>query len=184
MLLPISILGSPVLRKKAEEIDENYQGLNELIENMFQTMYHADGVGLAAPQVGLSISLFVVDATPAAEDEPSLEGFKKVFINPRIIETSDKKVSMNEGCLSIPGINEDVSRPESVTIEYYDENWELREDTFTGFAARVVQHEYDHLLGNVFVDKISIIRKKLIKLKLGNITKGKFRCNYRFKLAK
>lgn len=184
MILPIVAYGSPVLKKKASPIDKDYPGLSELIENMWETMYEAQGVGLAAPQIGLPIRLFLVDADPFSEDEPGLEGFKKVFINPEIIEETGEEWSFNEGCLSIPDIREDVSRKEKLRIRYMDENFESHEEEYDGLAARVIQHEYDHIEGILFTDKLSPIRKRLIKGKLNNIEKGNIRVSYRMKFPK
>ncbi|HMR73414.1 MAG TPA: peptide deformylase [Candidatus Saccharibacteria bacterium] len=187
MKLPIVAYGDPVLRKKAEEIDEDYPDLRGLIDNMFETMYAARGVGLAAPQVGLPIRLFVIDASPFAEDDedepgdPSLQDFKKVFINPIIIEETGEKWAFNEGCLSIPDINEDIVRPEHVLINYLDENFEEHEVGLSGLAARIVQHEYDHIEGKLFVDKLSPLKKAMLKGKLDAITKGQVKVSYRMK---
>jgi peptide deformylase len=187
MKLPIVAYGDPVLRKKAEEIDEDYPNLKELIDNMFETMYGARGVGLAAPQVGLPIRIFVVDASPFAEDDedepgdPSLVDFKKVFINPIIVEETGEKWAFNEGCLSIPDISEDVVRPENILINYLDENFEEHEVELTGLAARIVQHEYDHIEGKLFVDKLSPLKKAMLKSKLDSIAKGQVRVSYKMK---
>lgn len=185
MIRPIIAYGDPVLRKKAVEIDEDYPDLKLVLEDMFETMYHSQGVGLAAPQIGLSIRLFVVDAAPFVdEDEEDTEGlrdFKRVFINPIIIEETGKEWKFEEGCLSIPGIREDVSRQPDVIVEYYNENFELVEEKLTGLAARVVQHEYDHIEGVLFIDKINPLKKQLIKGKLADITKGNIKVNYRMK---
>ena len=190
MILPIVAYGSPILKKQAEEIDEHFEGLNELISNMFETMYAAKGVGLAAPQINQSIRLFVVDASPFAEREEGeeedekavgLENFKKVFINPIIHEEMGQKWGFNEGCLSIPGIREEVQRLSKITISYYDESWLLHEETFDGYAARVIQHEYDHIEGILFTDKISPLRKKLLQKRLINISKGIADVDYKMK---
>ena len=181
MILPIVAYGDPVLRKETEEIDKDYPDLDNLIEDMFETMYKAQGVGLAAPQIGKSIRLFIVDADPFAEDEPELAGFKKVFINPIILEEEGKEWKFNEGCLSIPGIREDVSRKPDITIEYYDENWNLKEEKYTGLAARIIQHEYDHIEGILFTDKLSPLKRKLLKTKLNNIAKGNIKVGYRMR---
>jgi peptide deformylase len=187
MILPIVAYGDPVLKKEAEEIDENYPKLNELIENMFETMYQASGVGLAAPQIGLSIRLFIVDGTPFAEDadeDPKargMEDFKKVFINPIIEEETGEKWGFAEGCLSIPTIREEVFRKEEVTISYYDQNWKLHEETFDGYKARIIQHEYDHVDGVLFTDHLSPLKKRLITKKLTNISKGEVEHNYKMK---
>jgi len=184
MILPITIYGHPVLRKVAKDIDKDYPGLEKFMADMWQTMYFADGVGLAAPQVGKSIRMFVLDASTFADEEPELEGFKKMFINAHITERNGEEWSMSEGCLSIPGLNEDVTRPETIRIEYYDENWEFHDEEYSGFAARVIQHEYDHLDGIMFTDHCSPLRKRLLKSKLTGISKGKFDAKYRFNLAK
>ena len=188
MILPIVAYGDPVLKKKAKEIPEDYPKLKELIENMWETMYGAYGVGLAAPQVGLPIRIFMVDTSPFAEDEDlnqeekkELESLKKVFINPVILEETGDEWAFNEGCLSIPEIREDVFRKPEITIEYYDEDFNKHKDTFKGLAARVIQHEYDHLEGILFTDKLSSLKKRLIKNKLKNISKGKITVDYRMK---
>jgi peptide deformylase len=179
MVLPVTAYGHPILRKVAEEIDENYPDLDQFISDMFETMYATDGIGLAAPQVNRSIRIFIVDGTPYADKMPEMADFKKVFINPIIIEETGKEVTMDEGCLSIPGIREDVNRQPDLIIEYYDENWNLKEENYTGFQARIIQHEYDHLEGILFTDKISPLRKTLIRGKLKDISKGKTDAQYR-----
>ena len=187
MILPIVAYGDPVLRATCEEIDQNYPQLETLIANMFETMYEAQGVGLAAPQIGKSIRLFILDATPFAEGEdgdPGCTDFKRVFINPIIFEESGEEWGMEEGCLSIPGIREEVKRQGDLKIEYYDQNWDLYEESLTGFAARVVQHEYDHIEGVLFTDKISAFRRQLIRSKLNDISKGKTDANYRMRFPK
>ncbi|MDC6352543.1 peptide deformylase [Zeaxanthinibacter sp. PT1] len=188
MILPIIAYGDPVLRKVGEEIDQDYPKLEELIENMWETMYHANGVGLAAPQIGLPIRLFLVDASPFAEDDElseeeraQLEGFKKVFINAEILEEDGNPWAFNEGCLSIPEIREDVQRNEQITIRYMDENFKQFEETFDGLLARVIQHEYDHIEGILFTDKLSSLKKRLLKGKLSNISKGKVNVDYRMR---
>ncbi|HEY9084194.1 MAG TPA: peptide deformylase [Vicingaceae bacterium] len=183
MILPIVAYGDPVLRKETEEIDANYPDLKQLIADMFETMYHSKGVGLAAPQIGLPIRLFIVDAAGFNEDgeAPELEGFKRVFINPIIIEEKGKEWKFEEGCLSIPGIREEVARKPELTIEYYNENFELVEEKLDGLGARVVQHEYDHIEGILFVDKINPLKKQLIKSRLNAITKGEIKVGYRMK---
>lgn len=183
MILPIVAYGTPVLREETEEIDKNYPDLGLLIEDMWETMYASKGVGLAAPQIGKAIRLFIVDASGFNEDgdHPELEGFKRVFINPIIVEETGKEWKFEEGCLSIPGIREDVSRQPNVTIEYYNENFELIEETIDGIAARVIQHEYDHIEGVLFTDRINPLRKRLIKGKLNDIAKGNIKVNYRMK---
>ena len=184
MILPITIIGMPVLRKKTEEITEDYPKLDELITSMFDTMYNADGIGLAAPQVNVPVRLFIIDATPMVEDEPSLEDFKRVFINPHIIESEGEVVSLNEGCLSVPGIREDVKRIEKLTIEYYNENWELKTEKLDGWKARIIQHEYDHLDGVLFTDRIPPLRKRMLKAKLVALSKGIFDADYKTKVVK
>lgn len=181
MKLSIVAYGDPVLRKKAEDIADTDPDLSQLISNMFDTMYYAHGVGLAAPQIGLSVRLFIIDATPFAEDEPQLEQFKKVFINAKIIEESGDKWSFNEGCLSIPDIREDILRHQNVTISYYDENWKHHEETYNGLAARVIQHEYDHIEGKLFTDKLSPLRKAMLKGRLDSISKGNIKVDYKMK---
>ena len=179
MILPITAYGHPTLRKETVEIDENYPKLNELIDNMFQTMYYSEGVGLAAPQVNLSIRLFVMDATPLSDEFEEFKDFKKAFINPYIIDKSGNEWAFNEGCLSVPGIREDVKRPDKIVMEYLDENFEFQELTLEGIPARIIQHEYDHLEGILFTDLLSPIRKRLIKSKLINISRGRVNVNYR-----
>ncbi|MDX8340919.1 peptide deformylase [Draconibacterium sp. IB214405] len=184
MKYPVTVYGDPLLRRKAEKIEKDHPKLDEIIENMWETMYYSDGVGLAAPQVGLSIRMFVIDASSGADEEPELEGFKKVFINPEIIETAGEEWTMNEGCLSLPEIREDVDRPDEVTIKYLDENFVEHTETYKGFAGRVIQHEYDHLEGVLFVDYLSPLRKRLLKSKLLAISKGKVRPHYRIKVPR
>jgi peptide deformylase len=183
MILPIVAYGDSVLRKETEEIDENYPDLKILIDDMFETMYSAKGVGLAAPQINRAIRLFIVDASGFNEDDehPELADFKRVFINPIIIEESGKEWKFEEGCLSIPGIREDVSRKPNVIIEYYNENFELIEEKLDGIAARIVQHEYDHIEAILFTDQINPLRKRLIKGKLNDIAKGNIKIGYRMK---
>lgn len=181
MKFPIVAYGDPVLKKVAVDIGEDYEDLPGLIENMYETMYAASGVGLAAPQVGLSIRLFVVDASSFADEEPSLANFKKAFINPRILEESGETWRFNEGCLSIPDIREEVSRKETILISYYDEAGNHKEETFSGLAARVIQHEYDHIEGKLFTDRISVLRKTMLKSKLDAIAKGLVKASYKMK---
>jgi len=173
MILPITVYGNPILRKIAEPIDSSYKGLHKLVEDMFETMYKAEGVGLAAPQVNKSIRLIVIDATPFGEDDPTLQDFKKVIINPNIVEFMGEEEAFNEGCLSLPGVREDVVRPSKIHIVYYDENFNECNEVWDGIKARIVQHEFDHLEGKVFVDRIPPLRKRLINGKLGAISKGK-----------
>jgi len=173
MILPIVAIGEPVLKKVAEKIDKNYEGLSQLIDDMFETMYNASGVGLAAPQIGKSIRLFVIDATPFADDEEEgtemLKGFKKVFINAEISSEKGEEWGFNEGCLSIPGIREEVFRKEKLTIKYWDENFKEHKESYDGYAARIIQHEYDHIEGKLFTDLISPLRKRLLKRKQRNL---------------
>jgi peptide deformylase len=185
MILPVTVYGDPLLRKVAKPIDKNYEGLSELIANMFETMHSADGVGLAAPQIGLSLRIFVVDASPAAsEEEPELAEFKKAFINPTIISTTGEPWAFEEGCLSLPNIREDVLRPEEVVIHYFDENWVEKTEKYDSYPARIIQHEYDHLDGKLFIDYISPLRKRLLKSKLMAISKGKANAAYKTKPVK
>ena len=184
MIYPIFIYGSPVLRKVAQEIDKDYPNFEKFMSDMWETMYYSDGVGLAAPQVGKSIRLFVIDGSPFEEDEPKLKDFKKIFINAKITERSKDEFTFNEGCLSIPLLREDVIRPTKIRIEYYDENFNFYDEWFDGLIARVIQHEYDHLEGILFTDKLAPIKKRLIKGKLLAITKGKFKVDYKVRLPK
>lgn len=181
MILPIYLYGQPVLRKETKELDKDYPKLDELIANMFETMYNAEGIGLAAPQVGLDLRLFVVDLEPLAEDDPKYTGFKKVFINPQIIESKGDLVKMNEGCLSLPGLSESVERESIIRIQYLDENFVEHDEVYDDFFARCIQHEYDHIEGVLFIDHISPIRKQLIKSKLNSMIKGKVGCHYKTK---
>lgn len=181
MKYPVTVYGDPVLRKKAKKINKDYPNLNEVLENMWETMYYSDGVGLAAPQVDLPIRLFVIDASVYADEEPELKDFKKAFINPEIIKKEGEEWVMNEGCLSLPEIREDITRPDEVTIRYFDENFEEHLETFKGYAGRVIQHEYDHLEGVLFIDYLSPLRKRLLKGRLSNITKGKVQPHYKIK---
>ena len=190
MILPIVAYGDPILKKECEEIGEDYPKLKEFIANMFETMYNAQGVGLAAPQIGKSIRLFIVDAAPFAEIEEGeeldpmaegLENFKKVFINPIIEGESGEDWGFNEGCLSIPKIREEVSRKEKIHITYYDENWELKDEEYSGYAARIIQHEYDHVDGILFTDHLSTLKRKLLAKKLQNISKGEVEVDYKMK---
>lgn len=181
MILPVYVYGQPVLRKVAHDITPDYPNLKGLIDNMFETMYNADGVGLAAPQVGLDIRLFVIDLGPMGEDDPKYKGFKKVFINAHILERKGEIKTVQEGCLSLPGLHESVAREETVVIRYMDENFVEHEEEYSDFFARCIQHEYDHIDGVLFIDKISPIRKQLVKSKLSNMLKGKTDCHYRVK---
>ncbi len=182
MILPIVGYGHGVLKKEAQEITKDYPDLPKLIENMFETMYAANGVGLAAPQVNLSIRLVVIDAEPFKEVYPEAEGFKKIFINPIILEYKGEMWNdFEEGCLSLPDIHEEVSRPREVVVKYYDEDFNEHIEEFSGIRARVFQHEYDHLQGKVFVDRLSALRKTLLKRKLNDIANNKVRTSYRMK---
>ena len=190
MILPIRAFGDPVLRKVGKDIDQNYPQLNELIENMFETMHSANGIGLAAPQIGLDIRLFVIDVTPLAEDEDyediaeELKTFRKVFINAQILEESGQEWKFNEGCLSIPDVREDVKRKETIVIEYYDENFVQHKETFSDIRARVIQHEYDHIDGILFTDHLSALKKKLVKGKLQKISHGDVSVSYKMRFPK
>lgn len=191
MILPIVPYGDPVLRKETEDIEKDFP-VKELIENMFETMYHASGVGLAAPQIGQAIRLFVVDSSPFAEMDDvtdpkeikELEGFKKAFINPIIVEEKGKEWAFEEGCLSIPGVNADVMRPDTIVIEYYNEKWELIEEVYSGLIARIIQHEYDHIEGVLFTDLVSPLKKKFLSKKLSKITLGDVSTSYKMKFLK
>jgi len=180
MVLPVYVYGMSVLRKVASDIPEDFEDLDQLIEDMFETMHASDGVGLAAPQIGRSLRIFVVDTSPMAESakEPELDGFRKVFINPFIVEEWGDAWAFEEGCLSLPNIREEVTRPEHVRIEYLDENWDLKEEVYDGIRARVIQHEYDHLEGKLFVDLINPIKRKLLTARLRNISQGRAECDY------
>ncbi|HNU77776.1 MAG: peptide deformylase [Prolixibacteraceae bacterium] len=182
MIFPVTVYGDPVLRRVAEPIKPDYPGFDEFLESFWETMYHADGVGLAAPQVGRSIRLFVVDTSALAKEDPSLKSFRKVFINPEILEYAGDPWVMEEGCLSLPEIRENVSRPDSIRIRYQDENFEPHEDTFTGYPARVIQHEYDHLQGKLFVDYLSPLKRKILRGRLMAITKGKVTPHYQIRV--
>lgn len=197
MVLPIVVYGDPVLRKICENIDKQYEGLEQLIKDMFDTMYAANGVGLAAPQIGKAIRLFIVDTEPFAEtdedddDEDAeftpeqrkeLQAFKKIFINARILNETGTEWKFSEGCLSIPRIREDVSRKPTITIEYYDENFKKHTETYDGVIARVIQHEYDHIEGILFTDKVGAFKRKMISGKLSDIAAGKISADYKTKV--
>lgn len=179
MLLPVVAYGHPTLRKKSVEIGPDYPDLEKFITDLTETMYVADGVGLAAPQVNKNIRMFVIDANPFKEKYPEADGVKGLFINPEIIEESGEEWFYNEGCLSIPGIHEDVLRKPTLTLRYTDANWKEHTKTFSGIVARIIQHEYDHLEGVMFTDRLSPMRKLLLKGKLSDITKGKVDVNYK-----
>ena len=187
MIKPIVAFGDPVLKAEAEEIEKDYPGLKKLILDMWETMYEANGVGLAAPQIGESIRMFVADGSPFGEGEdgdPGCLDFKRVMINPVIFESSRETSVMEEGCLSIPGIREEVERPVSIKIEYFDEKWELVEEELSGIAARIVQHEYDHLDGIMIPDHITSIKRRLLHGKLRDIGLGKVPVGYRMRIPK
>ena len=179
MIYPIIAYGDPVLKKKASDIPKDYPNLQQLIADMYETMYNAHGVGLAAPQIGLSLRLFITDGAPFEEEE--VKDFKQVFINAQILEEDGEAWKFNEGCLSIPQVREDISRLETIRIRYYDAEWNLKTETFDGLAARIIQHEYDHTEGVLFVDKISPLRRRILKNKLLDISKGMVDADYKMK---
>lgn len=186
MVLPVVAYGDPVLKKIAQDINKEYPDLEKLIDDMFDTMYKAKGVGLAAPQIGKSIRLFIVDAKPFGEDEEEedremLKNFKKIFINAKIVQEKGEEWKFNEGCLSIPKIREDILRKPVVKIQYYDEHFKYHEEEYKGVAARIIQHEYDHIEGKLFTDRISPLRKRLLKRKLSEISKGLVEVDYKMK---
>lgn len=184
MILPVYIYGHPVLRKPTTEVTPQYEGLDNLIASMWETMYHSEGVGLAAPQIGKSLRLIVIDASPVADSFPECKDKKFVLINPELEVIADRDaVSRDEGCLSLPGMNESVKRVEHVKLKWLDEKFQPHEEEFTGFLSRIIQHEYDHLEGKMYVDHVSPIRKQLIKNKLANLLKGKVSCDYRVVIA-
>ena len=185
MVLPIYLYGHPVLRAVAQPVTPDYPGLTELIQNMKETMYGSDGIGIAAPQVGVSLRLVYIDVNVLGDDMPELKGVHMTLINPEItVDESVATTSREEGCLSLPGIHENVARNEKIHLKWHDEEWNVHEQDIEGYLARVVQHECDHLDGTVFTDRISPIRKQMVRTKLGNILKGKVHCNYRTKGAK
>lgn len=186
MILPIVAYGDPVLKQEAEEITKDYKDLDKLIDNMFETMYSASGVGLAAPQVGKSIRLFIVDASPFGDDEEDPESIKvkdfmEVFINAEIVDREGEEWAFQEGCLSIPNIREDVYREPNIRIKYYDRDWNYHEKDFDGYAARIIQHEYDHIDGILFTDLLNPLKKRMLKGKLQDISKGNIDINYKMK---
>lgn len=186
MILPIVAYGDPVLKREADDIEKDYKDLNVLIDSMFETMYAAQGVGLAAPQIGESIRLFIVDASPFGEDEEDPEAlkvkdFKEVFINARIVGQGGEIWPFAEGCLSIPNIREEVMREEQIKIQYFDRDWNFQEKTFDGYAARIIQHEYDHIDGILFIDHLKPLKKKLLKRRLQDITRGEIEVKYRMR---
>lgn len=184
MIYPIVVYGHPVLRKVAREIGPDYPGLREFLDNLWETMYASDGIGLAAPQVGNSIRIFVIDPSPLADEDPKLLGFKKAFINPVILERLGEHSRFNEGCLSIPNIREDVEREPRVRIQYYDEDFNLHDEYFDGIVSRIIQHEYDHLEGILFTDLLSPLKRRIMKGKLNDISRGKFEAAYQTILPK
>lgn len=184
MILPIFLYGSPVLRKVSEDIPQDFPNLKSFIDNMWETMYKSDGVGLAAPQVGRNLRLFVIDGSAMDDDDPSMADFKIAFLNARIVSREGEPWVFNEGCLSLPNIREDISRPEKITIEYYDEDFKFHREEFGGLKARIIQHEYDHLEGIMLVDHVSAIKRKLLAGKLNAISKGKVDVSYKVKVLK
>lgn len=185
MILPIYTYGQSVLRKVASDITPDYSNLPQLIENMFETMYRSDGVGLAAPQIGLDIRVVVITLDVLKDDYPEYAGFNKAYINPHILEYDESEtVSMDEGCLSLPGIHEPVRRPTRIRVRYQDPDFTEHEEWVDGYLARVMQHEFDHLEGKVFTDRISPLRKQMVKSKLASLAKGKVRCSYKVKTAR
>lgn len=184
MIYPIYIYGSTILRNVSKDINPSYKDFDKLVQDMFDTMYDSAGVGLAAPQIGKSIRMFVIDGSPFEEDEPSLKDFKKVFVNAHIYERSGEEWAFNEGCLSLPGIREDVVRFDTIKIRYMDENFIEHDETFSGIAARIIQHEYDHIDGLLFIDHLKPIRKTLLKSKLLKMSKGDYKASYRSKIVR
>ena len=183
MILPVYLYGQPVLRNIAEDITPDYPGLKDLLANMFETMRNADGVGLAAPQVGLPIRVLVIDLSSLADEDPVFKGLKKIIINAHIINIEGEEKIVEEGCLSLPGIHEKVPRKDKIRIQYVDENFVPHDEEYEGYLARVIQHEYDHLEGKLFIDHISGIRKQLIKSKLNDLIKGNVQCSYKVKVV-
>lgn len=179
MILPIVAYGHPTLKKMSKDIDKDYPGLAELIENMWESMYESKGVGLAAPQINLNIRLFLIDANPFKEAYPEAEDQKKVIINAHIIEEEGEEWSFEEGCLSVPDIHEEIKRSPRIHIQYYDENWEFHDEWVDGIVARIMQHEYDHIDGKIFIERLSPMRKILLKRKLADITEGNIETDYR-----
>ncbi len=184
MIYPIVIYGAQVLKDGTEEVADRGEITPELVRDMFETMYASDGVGLAAPQIGKALRMFVLDLSVYAEEHPELEGFRKAVINPRIYERSEEEKTSEEGCLSFPGIHETVARPVSIRVRYLDENWEEHDELWEGYPARVFQHEYDHLDGVVFTDRLVPIRKTLLKSKLTALSKGKYKASYKTRIQK
>jgi len=183
MIFPIVMYGDPVLRKRAEDIKKDTD-LKPLVQDMFETMKAANGIGLAAPQIGKAIRLFIVDGTSLDDEEEDMSDFRKVFINPMVLEEQGEKWEFEEGCLSIPNVRENVSRPEKIKIRYYDEDWNLKEEEYDGMKARIIQHEYDHIEGKLFIDYLSPLKKRMLKGKLADISKGEVDTEYRIVAAK
>ncbi len=181
MIYPIVLYGDPILKKRGEDVTPDSADIKQLSEDMFETMYQANGIGLAAPQIGISLRMFIVDSSPIDEEE-GRDGFKRVFINPEVIESSGDSWNFEEGCLSIPGIRADVQRPPSVTIRYQDEDWQEHTETLDGMAARIVLHEYDHVEGVLFTDRINGLKRRLLKGKLNSISKGQAKADYKVKV--
>jgi len=185
MILPIYIYGQPVLRKTSEDIGKDYEGLQTLIADMFETLKESEGVGLAAPQIGLNIRLAVIDLDVLSDDLPEYKGFRKAYINPHILEYDESECDTSEeGCLSIPGIHENVKRPKRIRVRYADADFNEREEWVEGYLARVMQHEFDHLDAKMFIDRVSPLRRQLIKGKLKSILQGRYHCSYRTKAAR
>jgi peptide deformylase len=184
MILPIYTYGQPVLKEVAQDITPDYPNLQELIANMFETLSEADGVGLAAPQIGLSIRVVVIDLDVVKDDDPRFKDFRKAYINPHIIEFGEEQVAMEEGCLSLPGIHENVKRSKKIKVQYLDADFNPHEEVTDGYLARVMQHEFDHLDGHVFVEHISPLRKQIVKNKLNTMLNGRVHCSYRVKVFK
>ncbi len=183
MVLPVYLYGHPVLRKVSADVEPGYEGLQQLVENMYETMYASEGVGLAAPQIGRNDRIVVIDADPVKETFPECEGRKLTLINPKIEVLDGEKVTRSEGCLSLPGLSENVNRVENIRLRWLDENFQPHEEVISGFLARIVQHECDHLEGHLYIDHISPIRKQLIRTKLNNIISGRTRCDYPVRYA-
>lgn len=180
MIYPVIAYGDPVLKRPAEPVAKEHPELQKLIDDMFETMYNANGVGIAAPQIGKSIRLFIVDGS-AFEDEPDMENFKQTYINPQLLEADGEPWAYEEGCLSIPNVRQDVNRPERIRIKYFDRDWKAQEDVLEGLKARIVQHEFDHIEGILFTDHLTTFKKRLLKGKLSNISKGKVDVDYKMK---
>lgn len=181
MIYPIVAYGDPILRKKAIIIDSDYPNLNEIIDNMFATMYNSSGVGLAAPQIGIPIRLFIVDAKPFSVDDPTTENFRKIFINAELLDETGNKWKFNEGCLSIPGVREDIERKPTITIRYQDINFETHTEEYIGVKARIIQHEYDHINGVLFTDRLTSLKKQLLKGRMNSISRGIVDVDYKMK---